>query len=127
MPDGVHEVSRILGRLEEGLQQVVRMIDEDRRDTASHRVRTREQLDELKDKLNPLIVEVARVLPIVSQLEEEREARRIENSQREGEERGKKHVRAALYTILTMFGAALYYLVDWAIKIYSARGSLGPR
>lgn len=120
-PDSVHEVSRILGRLEEGLEQVVRMIDEDRRDTASHRVRTREQLEELKDKITPLIVEVARALPIIDRLDAEREQRKLEDIQRDGEERGKRHIRGVFYSIAMMAGGVLYYLIDWAVKIYLAK------
>lgn len=117
----MHEVSRILGRLEEGLEQVVRMIDEDRRDTASHRVRTREQLEELKDKITPLIVEVARALPIIDRLDAEREQRKLEDIQRDGEERGKRHIRGVFYSIAMMAGGVLYYLIDWAVKIYLAK------
>lgn len=112
--DLVQQVSRMASALE----QQIRIIDEDRRDTASFRGRTREQLLELIEKNNATIGAVAKITPTVDGLKRDQQAKDISDAGTAGEERGAARMKSMGIAIAGAIGAGLMWLASEVLKFF---------
>jgi uncharacterized protein YhaN len=119
--DQTRDMAQQVSRMASALEQQVRMIDEDRKDTATHRNRTREQLMDLAEKQNGVMMSVARIIPVISDLERDQQNQAVVDAGAAGEKRGAARVRALVLTVAGGAGAALMWAVSEGLKFFHPR------
>lgn len=101
------------------VEQQVRMLDDDRKDTASFRGRTREQLLELIEKSNATNGSIAKIAPTVDDLERDRQQKELDAAVAAAEKRGAGRVKALVITIAGGVGAAAWAAFTEVLKLWN--------
>jgi uncharacterized protein YhaN len=97
--DQTRDMAQQVSRMASALEQQVRMIDEDRKDTATHRNRTREQLMDLTEKQNGVDVSGLANHSRCRDLERDQQNQAVADADAAGEKRGAARVRALVLTV----------------------------